>query len=144
MLAISKITLAYIIGILWGLYLELNSLIITSIFLCFVWLMFIKRNNLAFIILVMVCLLGSWQGVARVKEFDEKYIEGTELKINITIISQLSEKKYTYMYNCKSENGDKFIVYFKKSDISKFKIGDSLNIIGEFNLPDVARNRGRF
>ena len=143
MLSLKVITLAYCIGILWGLYLEFRTLIITSIFLCFLWLIVIKKYNFEFIIMSMVCILGAQYTVLKIKNYDRKYQDDVEINLNITIISQMIEKEYTYKYNCKSENGDKFIVYFNSKDASKFNIGDSLNIVGKFNLPDVARNRGR-
>lgn len=136
-------TLAYIIGILWGLYLELNTLIITSIFLCFFELMFIRKFRYEIIFLAVISILGCFYVDVKIKEYDNKYMDDMNLNINVVIISQPIEDDYNYKYNCESAGGDKFIIYIKKNSSSDFKIGDSLKIKGKFILPDLARNNGR-
>ena len=144
MLSLKEIALAYIIGILWGLYLELDTLIITSIFLCFYMLMFIKKFHYEILFLSIVSILGCLYIDVKIKDFDSKYIDGTNVNLNAVIISKGIENEYTYKYNCESECGDKFIVYFKKNNFCDMKIGSLVKIEGKFNLPDVARNKGRF
>lgn len=143
MLSLKVITLAYIIGILWGLYLELNTLIVTSIFLLFLWPMFFEKFHYEIILLSSISILGCLYINTRTKEYDSKYIDDMIINSNIVITSQAVENTYTYEYNCKSDCGDRFIIYFNKNSSCSFKIGDYLKIEGKFNLPDVARNKGR-
>ena len=114
MLSLKVITLAYCIGILWGLYLEFSTLIITSIFLCFLWLIVIKKYNFEFIIMSMVCILGAKYTVLKIKNYDRKYQDDVEINLNITIISQMIEKEYTYKDDgSKVDNEKKENVYYK-------------------------------
>ncbi len=140
MLSLKWMTLAYIIGILWGLYLELNTLIVTSIFLSLFLLMFVKKYKCSFIVLSLVCILGCLYTEFKLNDYNNIYADDSKLTLSVTIISQAEEKEYTYKYNCKNEDGDKFILYLKKSKAKDFQIGDKLNITGNFNLPDIARN----
>lgn len=144
MLSLIWMTLAYIIGILWGLYLELNVLIITSIFLCVFLLMFKKNFKTQFIILCVICISGCLYTIATVERYDNRYINKQYMDLHIVITSKGVKQEYTNKYNCKSKTGDKFIVYFKNNIDEQFEIGDYLNVKGEFSLPDLARNAGGF
>lgn len=62
----------------------------------------------------------------------------------MTIVSNVIENDYYNKYYAKNEEKDKFILYFKKEKNSKFKIGDKINIFGEYSIPDVSRNYGGF
>lgn len=144
MLSIFEITIAFILGILWGLYLETKFLFMASIFLYFFVLVFCNKYNLISAILLMIVLLSCNYTNQKVKDFDTKYSDDLAINMKITIITHLEERNYTYKYQGKNEQGDKFIFYFKKSKNSKFKVGDIIQVIGEFSLPDVARNMGGF
>lgn len=144
MLSIIEITLALILGILWGLYLETKFLIMASIFLYFCVLMFCKKYNLISVILLAIVVISCIYTKERIQKFDTKYLDNTLVNMNITIISHLEESEYAYKYQGKNEKGDKFILYFKKSENSIFKIGEILKVNGEFNIPELARNRGGF
>lgn len=67
-----------------------------------------------------------------------------DIHLVATIVSTNIKSDYYNKYYLKSSNGDKFIGYFKKNVDNIFKIGDEVNITGEFSLPDVARNQGGF
>lgn len=144
MLSIIEITLALIIGILWGLYLEIKFLIITLIFLYFYVVVFYKKIKFQSLILFTIIIISSIYTKNDVEKFDRKYIDDSTIKMNVIILSHLRERDYTYKYTCKSEVGDKFIIYFKKKENTIFKIGDVVSINGTYNLPDVARNKGTF
>lgn len=62
----------------------------------------------------------------------------------MTIISNAIENDYYNKYYAKNEKRDKFILYFKKEENSMFRIGDKVNIFGEYTIPDIARNYGGF
>ena len=144
MLSIFEITIAFILGILWGLYLETKFLFMASIFLYFLMLVFGNKYNLISAILLMIVLLSCNYTNQKIKDFDTKYSDDLAINMKITIITHLEERNYTYKYQGKNEQGDKFIFYFEKSKNSKFKVGDIIQVIGEFSLPDVARNMGGF
>ncbi len=144
MLSIVEITLALIIGILWGLYLETKFLIIALIFLYFYILVFNKKLKFISLILFVIIIFSNIYTKNTLMKFDTKYIDDSSIIGNITILSHLQESDYTYKYNCENESGDKFIIYFKKRENSVFKIGDRVSINGTFSLPNVARNKGGF
>ncbi len=144
MLSLSVITLAYIIGILWGLYLELNTLIITSIFLFLYLLTFTDKFKIYFLVVIMMCIFGCCYTTNEIRKYDNKYSDNQILNLNVTITTPCVEQDYIYKYNCKSKTGDRFILYFSKNIGNQFQIGECLKITGKFNLPDVARNRGGF
>lgn len=144
MLSIFEITIALIVGILWGLYLETSFLFIASIFLYILVLKFYKKYNLIYVILLIIAILSSFYTKEKLEIFDTRYSENLFVNMNITITSHLEESDYTYKYNGKNEKGEKFIFYFKRSENSIFEVGENLNIEGEFNLPELARNRGGF
>lgn len=62
----------------------------------------------------------------------------------MTIISNSIENDYYNKYYAKNEKRDKFILYFKKEENSMFRIGDKINILGEYSIPDTSRNYGGF
>lgn len=66
-----------------------------------------------------------------------------DIHLTATIVSTNIISDYNKYY-LKANNGDKFIGYFKKNQDTIFKIGDEVDIIGEFSLPDIARNQGGF
>lgn len=144
MLSVFEITIALIIGILWGLYLETKFLIITSVFLYFLVLMFYKKYNLMSIILLTIVIASCFYTKEKIENFDMKYLEDKEINMKITIITHLEESDYTYKYHGENQEGDKFVLYFKKSENAIFKVGDFLQIKGEFILPELERNRGGF
>lgn len=144
MLSIIEITFALVLGILWGLYLELRFLIITSIFLYFLVLMFYKKYNWICVILLIIAILSCFYTKEKIENYNEKYSDKLLVNMKVTIITYLEEGKYTYKYHGKNEQGDKFILYFKKNESNIFKVGEKIQVTGEFNLPDLARNRGGF
>lgn len=144
MLSIFEITIVLIIGILWGLFLETKFLIITSIFLYILVLMFYSKYNLISVILIVVVIVSCLYTKEKIQNFDTKYLDGKVINMKMTIITHLEESDYTYKYQGKNEHGDKFIFYFNKKEDIILKVGDSLEIKGEFNLPEISRNRRGF
>ena len=144
MLSIFEVTIALIIGILWGLFLETKFLIMTSIFLYFLVLRLCRKYNLVSIIIFLITILSCIYTKGKYKDFDTKYLADVEINMKVTIITHLEESDRTYMYQIRNEEGDKFIAYFTKSDDNFLKIGDVLQINGEYKLPEIARNRAGF
>lgn len=144
MLSIYGITLAFLMGIIWGIYLELKILSIFLIFCFLVTLILLNENLNKVLVLIIICLIGATYANYKVYVYNFKYKDEEEMNITVTIISNREETEYYYRYNCKSSNQDKFKLYFKKNDDNLFKIGDILNINGTFSLPEIARNKGGY
>lgn len=158
MLSIISITLAFTIGIAWGLYIEFNILVLALIFLLFIFIMLIvfknkftwlNKNFISFIILLAIFWIGYLYTLNIIGVFDFKYKPG-ELNQTLTIISQFTESAYYYKYYAKNAHNDKFILFFKKANKIKdnkkiqFEQGTILDIEGDYELPNIARNRGGF
>lgn len=144
MLSIIEITIALIIGILWGLYLETKFLIITSIFLYVLVLLFCNKYTFISTLLFVIAIISCVYTKGKIEDFDTKYLDEDIANMKITIITNLEESSYMYKYHGKNKEGDIFLFYFSKCDDTIFEIGDYLQIKGEFNLPEIVRNRGGF
>lgn len=155
MFSIFTITLAFVLGIAWGLYLEFSILVIALIFLCILMLTLILNNykliklelkNILIqeIFLFIVFLISTNYCKYKVYTFDNKFKEDTLSGI-FTIISYNQETKYYNKYTIKDTDGNKFIAYFKKSEENfNYQIGYILSLNGSFELPDISRNFGSF
>lgn len=88
MLSIVSITVAFVIGIAWGLYLESNILVLALIFLLVIMLCLIYKKILVnLIILIVIAIIGYSYSSYRLSKFDNKYNEGEYMrnsKNNIT------------------------------------------------------------
>ncbi len=144
-MSILTITLAYIFGIKWGLYQELKFLILVLIFLSISTHIFFenKKNIISF--LCIVCFIGAIYSRQKLDYMQHKYDEG-EIKTSITILTheEVSSDGYYYKYKVKNDSKDKFILYLKLKPENIYKIGDKLNIVGGFKMPETARNKGGF
>lgn len=152
MLSIIVVTLAYVIGIAWGLYLEFEILVTALFFLFVLLLMIIILNKkfiniskyfISIILLSLIFLSGYFYTMHKISIYTNKYNEG-EMSFKCTTISHVAESEYYYKYFAKNEIGDKFQIYIKKTSDAVFEIGTILDIKGDFELPDVARNKGGF
>ena len=138
------ITLAFLIGIIWGIYLELKFLSISLIFLSIFMLMFFRNFCGHIFIMLSLCLIAATYTNFQLIEFDNKYVDKINLSLEVTMLTHKEESEFYYKYTCRAKNKDKFILLFRKKNTNIFHIGDKLNINGEFTIPDVARNRGGF
>ncbi len=145
------ITISFIAGILWGLYLKISIIpfLIPIIIL-------IKRKKL--IIFIIPCLIASIYTSYLEKQYQTKYKNITEeITVVGTIISNAEEKEYSYQYKLKVEK----LIYQEKEQkqckstqvllkIKKVKnnktlnYGDKILLNGEFELAEEARNYGGF
>lgn len=144
MLHIVLITLAYIVGIIMGLYLRLNLSIVLFCLIVFIYAILkskIKLNSKIFILIIFISIIGMLCGHFKLQKFDSKYIQG-EMETDIKIVKLNSEKEYYTVYVCKNENKDKFLIYIPKE--YKVKIGDLLHVTATIEKPSIARNRGAF
>ncbi|MBQ8299012.1 MAG: DNA internalization-related competence protein ComEC/Rec2 [Clostridia bacterium] len=94
--------------------------------------------------MLFLCLFAATYTKTQLNEFDNKYATGTNLNLEVTILTHKEESEFYYKYTCRAENKDKFILFFRKNATNVFRIGDKLSINGEFTIPDLARNKGGF
>ena len=144
-MSILTITLAYIIGIKWGLYQDLMGLILVLIFLSIFTLIFLKRKINLLIICCVICLIGCIYTKIKFISMENKYTNG-DIKDEIIILSheEVSSDKYYYKYKAKNKKGDKFIVYLNLREENIYEIGTSLKIFGTLKIPEESRNKGGF
>ncbi len=143
MLNIFSLTIAFLIGIIWGIYLDFISLSVFLIFLTVSMLIIInvcrfKKILIQYIILVIVLIISYKYTIINLNDYkfkyNDEYIGGEAI-----ILSHCEETEYYYSYKLKL-SGDKFIANFRKKNEFIFDIGTKLKLIGEFQMPSAARN----
>lgn len=144
-MSVISITLAYILGIKWGLYQDFKILVGLSIFLLIFTLIHKKEKMEMAMFLIIISLIGCIYSKCKFNYMSDVYKED-EYKMNVTVISHenVSSNGYSYKYLVKNENNHKFNIYVKYKDENLFEIGYKLKIIGEFDKPNTARNTGGF
>lgn len=147
MISIYSISLAYLIGIYWGIYAKMNSLYMSLIFLLLFVFLFSNvienkiinkiKNNKNFskkrlikvsMLLSLFCIIGAFRAELEIKKFDYKYSESDNFNSIVTILTHREESKYYYKYICSMENNERLILMFKKNYCDDFKIGDIISI----------------
>ena len=154
------ITIAWLFGILSGLYLKISIVlfVLISIILYFLrkknrYLKVICEKQYIFIFIVFY-LISYFQISYLEQSFNKKYenVEG-EIKVVATIISNPTDKEYKTSYTIKidSINGNKsykntkLLLNVKKEDKeTKYSYGNKICFTGEFAEPSVQRNEGGF
>lgn len=136
MIPIMLYCLAYVLGILWGLYTECMALF--CLILCF---LIMKQKWKVIVICIIVFILAGCYTRFKISMYDNKYNDG-DIIINAKIISDVIEKENTNSYILKSDSNDKFIMYVDKE--KELKYGMKIIVEGEYDLPDTSRNRGGY
>lgn len=154
------IALAYLSGILLGLYLKISIVLFVLIIITFClvrnknkYLKIICKKQ--YIIIFIICYLISYFQITYLeKNFNEKYknIQG-EIQVIGTIISNPSNKEYktSYVIQIESINNDKFYkntklllnVKKEKKEIL-YSYGNKISFTAEFEEPTSQRNKGGF
>jgi len=152
------ITLAYILGIIMGLYFK-KGIALIVLFVMLVY--FIRRKNRYLyliykkeyvILFLIVFIISSFQIIRLEKSFKEKYDGiGSNVKIEGTIISNPISKQYKTNFTLKvrSINNDTTFKNTKlrvnvKNDNMQYKYGDKISLIGNFEYAQQRRNTGGF
>lgn len=134
------ILLASTIGIFEGLYIEFTLCIALYFFVLVLCL--ILRVDLSKVFIFICCSLVFYIYTSlQVNMYDTKYLDGA-MEANFKIISYKEEKEYYDKYVAKNDSGDKFLIYLPRGE--EIKKGSIIHAVGEFSLPDVARNTGGF
>ena len=154
------IAIAYILGIILGLYLKLLGIVF---FICILLIIVIIRKNRyvkifyskKYLILIIIFFLISYFRILYLENsFNTKYKNISE-EINVigTIISNVEEKQYTNKYIIKVDSidgnykykGTKLILYVKKDKkLQVYEYGNKIFFKAEFSEPQLARNTGGF
>lgn len=140
----------YIIGILIGLYININIALLIFLSLSIIAIVYIltkiKVTAVYFIILII--------GFIQITVINNNYEKGYNLvkepmqKVKAEIISEPEEKEYKTVYkisileveNSQELINTKWILNVKKSKNMQYKYGDVIYVIAKFNRPENARN----
>lgn len=154
------ILIGAIIGIIYGLYLNLSIAIIIILLALFIFLIkkhkskkvvynskvlykivFFMRKRRKAILLILISIIISNLYTSLVNQKYEKIYKEfpKNIKTEATIVSKAGETKYYYSYDIKIKD-KKFILYVKKSNSQKLKYGMKIIIEGEYSEPSEARN----
>lgn len=133
--------IAYINGILIGVYLSKS---IPLFIVLAILIIFIKKNtyrNAICMYLIVMCI-SSIYVYNKNLNYESKYkkYDNKNISIEGTIISDIEEKEYNYTFTIRTKD-DYFLVNLKKNkeEIS-LEYGDKLQISGEYQEPNKARN----
>lgn len=131
-----------IIGILTGLYLELTLSMVLYFLLLLFCLFILKAKKLEILISMCLLIVFNLYTSSLINSYDCRYIDGSSIEGEFEIVSYRNVKDYYDKYIVKSNENNKFILYLPHGD--ELKKGTVINLSGEFNLPDLARNTGGF
>lgn len=133
--------IAYINGILIGVYLSKS---IPLFIVLAILIIFIKKNtyrNAICMYLIVMCI-SSIYVYNKNLNYESKYkkYDNKNISIEGTIISDIEEKEYNYIFTIKTKD-DYFIVNLKKNkEEVNLEYGNKLQILGEYQEPNKARN----
>ena len=141
----------YIIGILIGLYLQISIVFLCLVIFIICIIICLHNINKRWLVFLCILLIGCMHIRLLNKNYEQKYSEVFgEIHIKAIVISEPADKDYKYIYTIKVEeinNDDKYentklILDIKKNSLQEEmpKFGDEIEIIGEFEKPNVARN----
>lgn len=149
------ITIAWIFGIIWGLYLKISIvLFVIPLIFTYTYLTIKKKIRVRkYVILFLVSvIISNIQITLLEKSFDEKYKNVNEnLEIVGTIISNPMDKQYKNQYILKVEKINENKSYKNtnlqlnvKKEEKLLSYGDKIIIKGNFEEANTARNEGGF
>lgn len=134
------VLIASTIGIFEGLYVEFTLCMV--LYLLLIVVCWFSKVNMSKIIMLISCSFVFYIYTnIQVNIYDTKYRDGL-MEAEFKIISYKEEKEYYDKYIAKNSSGDKFLVYLAKGE--EVKKGTEIHGVGEFVLPDIARNTGGF
>lgn len=153
------VVIGYIIGILWGLYLKI-SIVPFYIFLIAIYIIIqlpyskkkfrifsIKRYFRYFklifriniiLIIIISSLISNLVINYQENKYDSLYKEGQEIQLTAIVISDKQQKEYYDRYKIQTLSKEKLYINVDKKQ--KLEYGDKIQIKGEFQEPQTARN----
>ena len=158
-MTIFMIMIAYILGIILGLYIK-N---IVPLFILIIAIILIKKTKLdkyikllipnkKLILLIITLILSFTYILILEKSFNTKYKNiPEEIRVEAVVISNVKEKEYKdeYIIKVKSINSNKkynntHLKLSIKNNKNKLEYGDKIIFKGEFEEPEIQRNYGGF
>lgn len=150
---ILEIVLGYIIGILWGLYLDISIVLLYIIILFIIKLISFTRiykyiklilKPTTIILIIISSLISNLILINQNKKYEKLFKQIEDVNIIGKVVDNGIKKEYTNRYkikieklNDKQEYKDTYIYLQYKGNL---EYGDLVCIKGEFREPDVARN----
>ena len=152
------VIIGYVIGILWGLYLQ-TSIVLLYVFLVLVYIIInLKYKKREFKILsikrhfrylklifkintILIVIISSFISNSIIKYQEHKYekiYQLTEVNLTGIIVSNKEEKEYKNRYKIRLENGINF--YLDTNPKIQLQYGDKVHITGKYQEPQEARN----
>jgi predicted membrane metal-binding protein len=142
MLPILYISLAYIIGVIWGLYLNFNLGIAFFCLLLCLYVFFIKKKCIFILMILFIFLLSLFYANYRDGVYKNKYINKDNVML-CKVISDLVEEEFYNTYTVKLKCGDKMLLYMDRNAL-KLEYGTQVLVEGYIELPKGKRNFGGF
>lgn len=144
-------SIGYLIGILWGLYIDLCIIpIFLFLYLFGIILAVINKNvkrygrlifKKSFIIFAIFTTLGNL--IINYNENKSFYIDNEKVNISAVVLSEAEEKNYYYIYKIKILDGkyknEKLLLKIKKENID-LNYGDKIFLQGTYKEPEKQRN----
>ena len=145
------ITIGYIIGILWGLYFKISIVFLYLIFFILYFLSENFRNTfcryLKLIIKFKIMMLLVFSSIISCtitekmnNSFESLYKNVKEIKLQVQIIGNKTEKEYYNRYKAKVLTEKYKDTYLYVNTKEELQYGEILNIEGEYSKPSEARN----
>lgn len=153
------ILIAYIIGIIWGLYIKSIALLL---FILIIFLIFKRIKNVnrylskiftkkTILVIVIIFLIGYCYILFLENSFQNKYKDINEATIEAIVVSNVKNKEYSQIYKIKVEsvNGNKsykgtYLQLHIKNCNTQIKYGDKIKFSGEIAKASEQRNYGGF
>jgi competence protein ComEC len=158
----------YIIGIIWGLYFKISIalLFVIGLLVLLILRQFVINKNRkivlkigkyfkilfktsCIIIFIASALIGNMYVKFLSNKAEKVYAFNSQsIGIKGTVVSNVEEKEYTYMYKIKVESineksyFDTYLIMY--SDTGEFEFGDYISVNGDFSKPAGRRNYGSF
>ena len=153
------VVIGYIIGILWGLYLKI-SIVPFYIFLISIYIIiqlpyskkkfrifsikrYLRYLKLIFRInIILIIIISSLISNLVINYQENKYYslyrDGQEIQLTAIVISNKQQKEYYNRYKIQTFSNEKLYINVDKN--KKLEYGDKIQIKGEFQEPQTARN----
>ena len=144
-----NIIIAYILGIIGGLFKNIFLIVPFLMFIFFIIKYKNKKNFIKKAIIIIIASIISFINIIKQEEnYNNIYKDEEDLNVTVIIVSNKEEKDNFYSFNVKICDGNfkntKLIMQVKKKDTINLEYGDKIYIKGTYKKPNEARNFGGF
>lgn len=146
---IVNMLLGYIIGILWGLYLNISIVFLYLIIFLIIKIISFTRifkyvklliKPATIVLLITSSLISNLIFINQNRKYENLYKNVNEVELIAKVIDNGVQKEYSNRYKIKVINGKYKNTYLYLNSKSKLEYGDLLHIKGSFKEPEKARN----